>query len=187
MRQPFYQLRGDVMELWLYKIDPDYLKYMHSADYRISVKYNNRPFVGIITMIHGVDYVLPLTSQTTEERIKAGKAKRSPMITTFVKDSSGKEIANILHNNMFPVKSGVYTKLEIDATVDTYESNEIRYIRKNKEKIIKKAENVYKKRTTKDDQFLYKVCCDFNKLEMYYCNYIVSEREYAEHERLKKW
>lgn len=55
-------------KLSLYKIDPDYLKYLHSIDSRISVKYNNRPFVGIVTMINGISYVLPLTSQTTEER-----------------------------------------------------------------------------------------------------------------------
>lgn len=54
----------------LYKIDADYLKYMHKIDTRISVKYNNRPFVGIITMINGINYVLPLTSQTTCERKK---------------------------------------------------------------------------------------------------------------------
>ena len=32
---------------------------------------------------------------------------------------------------MFPVKEGTYKALEIDALKDTYESNEIRYIRKN--------------------------------------------------------
>ena len=123
----------------LYKIEPAYLKYMHRLDYRVSVKYNNRPFVGIITMVNGIRYVLPLTSQTTQERKQNGKKKRAAIITTFVKDSKGVEIANILHNNMFPVKEGTYKALEIDALKDTYESNEIRYIRKNKEKIIAKA------------------------------------------------
>ncbi|MEY8308387.1 type III toxin-antitoxin system ToxN/AbiQ family toxin [Erysipelotrichaceae bacterium 51-3] len=103
-------------ELCLYKVDADYLKYLHKFDYRISVKYNNRPFVGIITMVNGIEYVLPLTSQTTEERKREGGNKRSPVITTFIKDSSNKEIANILHNNMFPVKNDVYVALDVDAT-----------------------------------------------------------------------
>jgi len=159
------------LKLSLYKIDADYLKYLHKIDYRISVKYNNRPFVGIVTMINGINYVLPLTSQTTEERRKEGNNKRSAIITTFVKDSSDVEIANILHNNMFPVKDGVYAALQIDATVDTYESNEIRFIRKNAESIIKKAQKVYTDRTTKYNPFLNKVCCDFKKLEANYMNY----------------
>ena len=154
--------------LRLYKIDPAYIKYMHGIDSRVSVKYNNRPFIGIITMLNGISYVLPLTSQTTQERKKAGKSKRASFITTFVKDSAGNEIANILHNNMFPVQNGVYTALEIDAEADTYESNEIRYIRKNKDAIIKKAQSVYDSRTNKCTQFLAKTCCDFKKLETYY-------------------
>ena len=77
---------------------------MQSLDNRNSVKYNNRPFVGVVTIIDGLNYVLPLTSQTTKERKLEGKKKRSPILTTFVKNSKGEEIANILHNNMFPVK-----------------------------------------------------------------------------------
>lgn len=152
-------------ELMLYEINPKYIRFLHSVDNRVSVKYNNRPFVGIVTMINGIKYVLPLTSQTTQERKKNGKNKRSSIITTFVRDSSGCEIANILHNNMFPVKNGVYTALNIDAKVDTYESNEIRYIRKNSSDIIKKAEKVYNDRKYKHNPFLYKTCCDFDYAE----------------------
>ena len=154
--------------LCLCKIDPAYLRFLHSIDNRISVKYNNRPFVGIITMLNGVPYVLPLTSQTTQAREKEGKNRRSPNITTFVKDTAGNEIANILHNNMFPVIDGVYTLLEIDPEQDTYESNEIRFIRKNQEDIILRAKSVYIKRTTKPDSFMKKTCCDFSKLEQHY-------------------
>ncbi len=156
----------------LYKIEPAYLKYMHRLDYRVSVKYNNRPFVGIITMVNGIRYVLPLTSQTTQERKQNGKKKRAAIITTFVKDSKGVEIANILHNNMFPVKEGTYKALEIDALKDTYESNEIRYIRKNKEKIIAKAKKVYENRVNQSNSFLIKTCCDFEKLESYYEDFL---------------
>jgi len=169
-------LFGEKMEqnLCLCKVDPAYLKYMHSIDSRISVKYNNRPFVGIVTMLNGTTYVLPLTSQTTQERKKVGKKKRASNITTFVKDSAGNEIANILHNNMFPVKAGVYSALAIDAEIDTYESNEIRFIRKNKDKIIKKAMQVHTARTTKHNPFLNKTCCDFGKLEANYQNFPVT-------------
>lgn len=158
-------------KLSLYKIDPQYLKFLHKIDWRISVKYNNRPFVGIITMLNGTKYVLPLTSQTTAERKMRGKNKRSANLTTFVKDSSDVEIANILHNNMFPVTDDVCTLLNIDPEKDTYESNEIRFIRKNKDSIISKAQRVYRDRTTKSNAFMDKECCDFRKLEETYLSF----------------
>lgn len=60
-------------ELYLCKVHSNYIKYLHSIDNRVSVKYNNRPYVGLITMINGIKYVLPLTSQTTTERKKVVK------------------------------------------------------------------------------------------------------------------
>lgn len=155
----------------LYKIDPEYLKFLHTIDYRVSVKYNNRPFVGLITMINEVPYVLPLTSQTTHERKKEGKGKRSAMLTTFVKDGTNEEIANILHNNMFPVQDDLCTALEIDPIKDTYESNEVRYIRKHQDEIISKARKLYTARTTTENAFLEKTCCDFKRLENNYMKY----------------
>lgn len=158
-------------ELYLCKINNEYLKYLHSIDYRVSVKYNNRPFVGVVTMINNIKYVIPLTSQTTTERAKAGKSKRAARITTFVRDTAGNEIANLLHNNMIPVLDTVYEKEELDAAVDTYEANEVRFIRKNKEKIIQKAKKVHDDRVATTDAFLNKTCCDFEKLEKLYTSF----------------
>ena len=152
-------------DLSLCVVDADYLRYLHKFDNRVSVKYNNRPFVGVVVMVGGNEYVIPLTSQTTAKREKEGKKKRASVITTFVRDTSGVEIADLLHNNMIPIKSGVYSFMEIDATTDTYEANEIRFIRKHREQIIHKAQKVHDDRILKHNFFLYKTCCDFIKLE----------------------
>ena len=152
----------------LYNVDKEYLKQMHHEDYRVSVKYNNRVFAGIVTVIDGKKYVIPLTSQTTAERKKEGKKKRSALITTFITESSGEEIADLLYNNMLPVYDDVISPVTIDAEVDTYESNEIRFLRKSWEKIQEKAANVYNERynvASKNYGFLVKTCCDFKKLE----------------------
>lgn len=52
----------------LYYVDKMYLKFLHKEDHRVSVKFNNRPFAGIVTTIGEKMYMIPLTSQTTEER-----------------------------------------------------------------------------------------------------------------------
>ena len=99
---------------------------------------------------------------------KEGKNKRNGKFTAFVTESSGVEIANILFNNMIPVFDDVITPLNIDPTVDTYESNEIRYIRKHWDAIQTKAKKVYDTRydtNSLDYDFFGKTCCDFKKLE----------------------
>ena len=155
-------------ELFLCEVDANYLRFLHSIDNRVSVKFNNRPYVGVVTIINDVKYVVPLTSQTTQKREAEGRSKRSAKITTFVRDSDGEEIADILHNNMIPVTDKNYKLMEIDAESDTYEANEIRFIRKNKDRIIAKAVKVHNDRILKHDAFLRRTCCDFEKLEQVY-------------------
>lgn len=75
---------------------------------------------------------------------------------------------------MIPIKNDCYEIIDVDATVDTvdtYEANEIRFIRKNKEKIIEKAQKVHDKRILNNNVFLNKTCCDFQKLEISYQNF----------------
>lgn len=153
----------------LYYVDKEYLKYLHKEDYRVSVKFNNRPFAGIVTLVGERKYIIPLTSQTTEERRREGKNKRSALITSFVTETSGKEISNLLYNNMIPVNEQLITALNIDPETDTYESNEIRYLRKNWETVKKKAAKVYDQCYDEESHnfnFLQRTCCDFKKLEM---------------------
>lgn len=158
----------------LYYVDKEYLKYLHEKDYRVSVKFNNRPFAGIVTLVGDRKYIIPLTSQTTEERKREGKNKRSALITSFVTETSGKEISNLLYNNMIPVNEQVITALNINPEIDTYESNEIRYLRKNWGSIQKKAGKVFEQRYDTQSynyNFLTKTCCDFKKLESALQNY----------------
>ena len=150
----------------LCEIERDYMKYMHEADWRVSVKYK-RKFVGLAVRINGRIYVVPLTSQTTKERVARGKKKRSAAITTFIK-IKGEEIANLLHNNMFPVPKNQLKKIKIDPLVDTYLANEERQIRKHWTEINSKSIAVYRERYDNDSRnyhFLNKTCCDFKKLE----------------------
>ena len=126
----------------LCKVDSQYLNYLHHFDNRISVKFNNRPFVVLVIEINGFLYALPLTSQTTSERMNRGKKKRSHRTTTFIYDRK-QEIANLLHNNMFPVYEALLTDIIIDPVTMSYEANEERFIRKNWVDINQKSIDVY--------------------------------------------
>ena len=73
-------------------VDSSYLAYLHGFDNRVSLK-NDRPYVGLAVRINDKIFVIPLTSQTTQERKKRGLKKRNSLTTTFVK-ASGVEITN---------------------------------------------------------------------------------------------
>lgn len=69
---------------------------------------------------------------------------------------------------MIPVTEELITALSINPEIDTYESNEIRYLRKHWDIIEEKAKKVFEQRYMKESHnysFLLKTCCDFKKLE----------------------
>ncbi|MEF2615189.1 type III toxin-antitoxin system ToxN/AbiQ family toxin [Faecalibacillus faecis] len=144
-------------------VKSDYLKYIRKFDYRIPIK-TNRKFIGLVIRINGSQYVVPLTSKSSKERVSSGKRKRSPVVTTNLKD-----VADILHNNMFPVPSVEIEKIkDISYFTDPYLNYEYRLIRKKWVAINIKSMNVYRNRyiqKNKDYLFLNKICCDFKKLE----------------------
>ncbi|MBO4509146.1 MAG: type III toxin-antitoxin system ToxN/AbiQ family toxin [Spirochaetaceae bacterium] len=147
-------------------VDSKYLAYLYRFDSRVSLK-KDRPYVGLAVRINAKLYVIPLTSQTTEERKKKGLKKRNSLTTTFIK-ASGIEISDLLHNNMIPVPKKLARRIEIDPAKDTYLMNEYRYIRKHWVDITNKSLMIYLDRyneKSRNNKFLQKICCDFKVLE----------------------
>lgn len=147
-------------------VDSNYLSYIHGFDSRVRLK-KDRPYVGLAVRINDKLYVVPMSSQTTQERKKRGLKKRNSLTTTFVK-ASGIEIADLLHNNMIPVPRECAKRIEIDPVKDTYLMNEYRYIRKHWVDITNKSLSIYLERydeKSRNHSFLQSICCDFKMLE----------------------
>ena len=154
-------------------VDKEYLTYLHVHDNRVSLK-KDRPYVGLSVRINDKVFVIPLTSQTTQERKKRGLKKRNSLTTTFVK-AAGIEISDLLHNNMIPVPKKLAQRVEIDPIKDTYLSNEYRYIRKHWVEITNKSLMIYLERYNEKSRnyaFLQSICCDFKMLEEKYDEWI---------------
>ena len=134
------------------QIDANYLAYLHTVESKVSLK-KDRPFVGLAACINGKMFVIPLTSQTTQERKKKGLNKRNSLTTTFIK-ASNVEISNLLHNNMIPVPENLATKITIDPMKDTYLNNKsiMIYLQRYDQK-------------SRNHKFLQSICCDFRLLE----------------------
>ena len=95
-------------------VDKDFLKYMHSCDYRVSVK-PNRKFVVLAVIINGYNYLVPLTTTTNTVRIARGKKPRRGDLITKIMEKD-QEIADLLYSSMFPAPEEYITDIMIRAS-----------------------------------------------------------------------
>lgn len=63
-------------------VDKEYLTYLHVHDNRVSLK-KDRPYVGLSVRINDKVFVIPLTSQTTQERKKKRIEKKKFAYNNF--------------------------------------------------------------------------------------------------------
>ena len=157
--------------LKLYEVNPDYVKYLSSFQEHIfSSEGNkkNRKYIGIILQINDCDYFAPLSSF----KQKHYKMKEN---VDFIKI---KKYAVININNMIPVPRDEYTLTDINGTEDIKYRHllqaENREINRQKNRIIKNADIVYKHKLrngestplakrTNDFIILEKACKDYQK------------------------
>lgn len=149
-------------KLKLYKIKDAYVEYLHTFDDKVLFnKKEKRVYIGIIYNISNVKYCIPLSSP---------KSKHLTMHNSvdFSKINNGKDGA-INFNNMIPVIDEVIIDFDVmKEEVIGYRNilfNQIRFIKRNKEEIKNKANDLYEKITVHKSQYLIERCVDFKLLE----------------------
>ena len=148
--------------LKLYKVSADYLDSIREIEPKVSLLKDRRPFLGILITIDSNNYLAPLTSPKP-------KHKTMKNLEDFIKIDSGNYGAINL-NNMIPVPETKYEEININEEKDNFYKillqNQLTWCNKNKEIIIKKAENLRnKKLNEKLRKELNDRICDFEKLE----------------------
>ena len=148
--------------LKLYKVSADYLDSIREIEPKVSLLKERRPFLGILITIDSNNYLAPLTSPKP-------KHKTMKNLEDFIKIDSGNCVAINL-NNMIPVPETKYEEININEEKDNFYKillqNQLTWCNKNKEIIIKKAENLRnKKLNEKLRKELNDRICDFEKLE----------------------
>ncbi|HOA31389.1 MAG TPA: type III toxin-antitoxin system ToxN/AbiQ family toxin [Clostridia bacterium] len=160
------------MNMRIYKIKVDYVKFLYNYDNRVLYAPDkpdsyteNRPYVGIVLNINGLNYFAPF------ERYKPRHEGLTEKLVIKFPDKNGL----ISFNNMIPVPNNVLISFDInkepkrDQLIAQYV-----FCKKNWERIQRKAEQVYKNRTvhqSKPDEYIRKFCCDFTKIEEGYRDY----------------
>ena len=148
--------------LKLYKVSADYLDSIREIEPKVSLLKERRPFLGILITIDSNNYLAPLTSPKP-------KHKTMKNLEDFIKIDSGNYGAINL-KNIIPVPETKYEEININEEKDNFYKillqNQLTWCNKNKEIIIKKAENLRnKKLNEKLRKELNDRICDFEKLE----------------------
>ena len=178
----------------LYKIDKDYLEFLHSRDSEVFYKnvdgYDKKPHLGIIAQIGNMKYCVPLTSAKLKHLKWKNVSKHNLVIYEVLelskvrKNSIGKRIgttdtykrllAVLEIGKMIPVKEGVYTYIDFknmeDISYRDLLEREYRFLKERKEEILTRVVKLYEKQR------------ETGIIEPYYCNFEVLEKARNEYD-----
>lgn len=163
------------MEFKLYRIKPEYLKYIQQFDEHVLRK-DMRPYIAVCINISGHLYALPITSK----RLRNNGRKRNSLTTTELITKNEKDSGAILYNNMIPVTYDVIQRIDLnnESAVNRESlSKKINIIRKTSARIKEKAENLYRLRSSEQNDFINGFCCDFKLLEQKLSEYVVQQEK----------
>lgn len=169
-------------ELKIYSITDEYIAYLRKHNSNVySNKQNHRThtrkYIGVVIKIEDYDYYIPMSSPKETDYQVAGNQKvikKSivPIVRIVCKNSLGeKELKGTLRiSHMIPVPKDELILYDLENETDKkYKdlvSDEIIFIRKNKDKIIKNAGILYRQKENNDTSAGYvKSALDYKALE----------------------
>ncbi len=170
-------------ELNFYIIDLKYIRELARYDDNVmsvspQVGKSTRPFLGIITIVNGKQYCIPLTSPKSKFINAKSNVDFIKIFNEDIKDEKGvRKIIGVLNiNNMIPVNSKVIKKQDLmikknDSIATKTRKHmlidQINWCRNNSDMIVSRANKVYSMvtETPGKSRSLTRRCCDFKKLE----------------------
>lgn len=164
--------------LKLYFVSMKYIRNLHNVDDNVpSVSpqkgKQTRPFLGIIVLINGSDFCIPLTSNSSKKNKKFESMSEN---ITFRKiyDKKGNVLAALNLNNMIPVRKEYVT--EIDLKIRPTDTTELRRWKKlcvkeldwcqsHQDEIERLANELYRLYISNEPFRKRKICLNFPALE----------------------
>ncbi len=172
-----------IHKLFLYEINMKYVRNLAKVDDNVmsvspQINKSMRPFVGILILVNGKEYCVPLSSPKPKfEKKKSAVDFLRIRDLTLVDGNGSHPIIGILNfNNMLPVKAHLLRKLDIriresdSLQTEKYKkllAKQLDWCQKNEESILSHANKTYDLVMNHPEQNrnLVKRCCDFGKLE----------------------
>lgn len=160
------------MTLKFYEVDSEYIKYLkENGDEKIpniDYKKHKKFFCGIVLTINNFNYFAPVSSYNK-------KVHTSFLIMDKDKETNKlNPISSLRFSFMFPCPIEYLSQKDFSKEDEKYRNllrKELRYCNKNREKIKKLANEVYKLGLKEETRKKFNIC-DFKKLEETYFRYI---------------
>ncbi|SBS65479.1 type III toxin-antitoxin system ToxN/AbiQ family toxin [Vibrio atlanticus] len=150
-----------------YTVTDDYINHLKKTDKTVPNNYSEkRAYVGIVLHVNGCKYLAPLTSyKEKQDRISSS----SPSVYKINEDGVlSNKLGMLQLNNMIPVTDAVITELDVEKQDEPYRSmlqRQIKFIKKNGDKIIERAEKLHKLVVVDKHKHFSNISCDFSALE----------------------
>ncbi len=162
----------------LYHVNIKHIRNLHNVDDNVpsispQIGKHTRPFLGIIVLINGSKFCIPLTSNSSKKN-KKYESMRENITFRKICDREGKMLAALNLNNMIPVREEYIT--EIDLKVYPDDTPELRRWKKlcvkeldwcqaHQDEIERLANELYRIYTSKETFCKRKICLNFPALE----------------------
>ena len=152
-----------------YDVDKEYIKFLKKYEPKVpnvgTYESTNEKFMcGVVLAVNGINYYAPISHMTR------------PQQTNLIIRDKERAISSIRFSFMFPaidevlkVKS-IKDERKIDSLYADLLLKEYNYCNANIERIMRKAQNVYKMGTN-EEHAMYKNCCNFKLLEKIYMDF----------------
>ena len=169
--------------LKLYKIDIKYVRDLAKVDDNVmsvspQISKGTRPFVGVLLLVEGKKYCVPLSSPKPKFEKKKNSADFMRILDLSKKNEHGANvvIGALNFNNMLPVTENVLSEINIKTNKnDTLQTinykklltKQLDWCQKNEQAIFNRANNRYILITKYPDKNvnLARRCCNFKRLE----------------------
>ena len=164
--------------LKLYYIDMKYIRNLHKIDEHVfsispQIGKQNRPFLGVIVMVNGAKYCIPLTSNSSAKN-KNFAVMRENITFRKVRDKKGNVLAALNLNNMIPIREEYIT--EINLRISEHDTDavkrwkrlctkELNWCQTNQNEIEYLANELYRKYCAGEWFQKRKLCLNFPLLE----------------------
>ena len=162
----------------LYKINMKYIRELHNIDDNVpsvspQIGKQTRPFLGIVVLVNGSQFCIPLTSNSGKKNKKI-EIMRENITLRKIRDKDGKVLAVLNLNNMIPVYEGCITEIDLKLRyTDTQELQrwkrlcvkELDWCQVHQDELVRLANELYRLYTSDEPFGKKNICLNFPALE----------------------
>lgn len=162
----------------LYHVNIKYIRNLHKIDDNVpsvspQIGKHNRPFLGIIVLINGSKFCIPLTSNS-DKKNKNFESMCENITFRKICDKNGKVLAALNLNNMIPIKEEYVTEIDLKVRADDTPkilrwkklcTKELDWCQTHQDEIEPLANELYKMYTSDAPFRKRKICLNFPALE----------------------